>query len=929
MGVIGMEELIVSLKKKGGGLCVEKNALKITVADKHVDSSLKQSVADKKEEIIELLQLNNVDSYEKFRKKKFFKTSCESYPLFFSQERLFFIDRYEKGSDAYNVPLLFKLNKNGDVDTFLKSVQQIIDRHKILKTIVVQDEQGNYRQKFSTHPLRSRQGDFSSLSKDCCEIFKLQEEMPIKVTTYTAEDTHYVLVNIHHIVCDGWSIAIFYKELLAFYKHFKEKTPLTLPPLEIQYQDYSLWQRSYLSDLETADQINYWKEKLQGCEKIDLPLDRAKFRQGGRYSGDHVSFEVDPLLSDQLRNVAKENGVTLHTVLLSGFFALLHVYTQQDDLIVGVPVANRDYRQVEHLIGLFVNSLPMRLRLSKELTLEGLIKTIHCESLEVQIFQELPFENIVKALNLEQDPATHPVFQVMFTIKSHSAPCKNDYFESVPVDDYFKVSKFDLSLLIDDTNRALKGTFTFASALFDKETLTRMRNHYLTILYQLVHHRHEKIHSLNVLSEKEYDTLINQYNATAYPYPENKTLNQLFEEQVEKTPDKIALVFRGQQLTYRQLNAKANQLAHALKEQIRDPEEKICLLMERSLEMVIAILGVLKAGAAYVPIDPAYPEERIRFTVQDTGAKLVLTEKEVRCDRYASENITQLHDSTHLAYVIYTSGSSGKPKGVMVEHRSVANTIASLKQVYDFSRDQDRVAAFSSYVFDVSVSEIFASLLNGAELHLLSQNEIADAQELATYLNQKNIHYAYLPPAVLSVLPKIPYPSLKTVIFAGEPCPQAVGEYWAQHVKLYNYYGPTEATIYAAGTRVAMHNMNIIGKPINNAQAYVLNRQQQPVPIGVIGERYIGGAGVARGYSNQPELTEKHFIQKDKRLYKTGDLARWLPTGDLEYVGRNDHQVKIRGYRIELGEISNVLLLHDCIRQCFVIHQRKKTVSLT
>ena len=889
------------------------------------------------------------------------KFNLEKYPLSFAQERLFFINEYEGGTNAYNIPVVFKIKNVVDTDVLLASLIELVNRHETLRTTFYESS-GNYFQKINHEKLKisnhsiGAQKEFDTLIEQCINhIFDLKTDYPVKVDFIRFQKENYFSMVIHHIAFDGWSADIFLKELNEIYQSKTESRQSILPDLSITYKDFSVWQREYLSGEVLDKQLAFWKDSLNGYENLNLPVDKQRPTQVS-YMGEHFLFELPEELSYKLRSLAKRKSVTLYTLLLGCFKILLSKYTNQTDIIVGTPLANRHFKGTENLIGFFVNTLPIRAKIDSEESIEALIEQLNSLIINVQLHQDISFEKIVDELDIEKDLSRNPIFQVLFGVQSFGSAVTG-LFKRYNLERLYKISKFDLSLFIDDGSKDLKCNIEYATSLFCKDTITKLSEHFRSILEQAVNDAKTPIRDIRLLTEKEYQTIVYDWNKTEIPYPENKTIHQLFEEQVEKTPDNIAVVFEDKQLTYRELNEKANQLAHTIRKEYKDlwneqvkGDTLIGLYIDRSFEMIIGILGILKSGAAYVPFDIAEPKERLKFDINDCNCKMVITSLSsvenliflsdsdtlsVAIDSYWEEiekaprdNPEHINKSTDLAYMIYTSGSTGKPKGVMVEHKGVVNLLESLDTVYDYDKQMMKSTFFTSYAFDVSVSEIFVPLIRGSELHILSEQLKKSPRELAAYIEYKQINYLYLPPVLLSVLPKREYKSLKTIIYAGEPCGEKTASYWSKKKRLFNLYGPTEATIYALGKQIINNEVGQIGKPISNVTAYVLDKYMHLVPIGVSGELYIGGDGLARGYFNRPELISERFIEnplateEDKlrgrnlRIYKTGDLVRWRPDGDLEFIGRNDDQVKIRGLRIELGEIESKLSEHSAIKQC-------------
>ncbi len=883
------------------------------------------------------------------------------YPLSFAQERLWFIEQYEQGTSAYHIPWLVKLSKNISLDALNLALKAIVKRHTILRTIFIQNKKGQDFQCIKSEAL--------SIKIKCCETvdkfnralqeeinmpFDLRQEYPIRGCIYEIIESseQYLLINLHHIAADGWSTNILQKEFIMFYEYYYLGKSHSLPKLPVQYRDFAIWQRNFLSENELKKQLDYWHIHLKNYETLYLATDKPRPTRLS-YEGDSVSFLLSHELSTQLRNFSQLYGYTLYTVFLAGFYVLLNQYSGQKDIIIGTPIANRHYESIKDLIGFFVNMLALREQVNVHQPITYLMQQIHENLTEAQRHQDVPFEKLVQALNVERDASRHPLFQVIFAVQSFGKQEElfGDYYQPVDISNLHNPTRYDVEFCIDDSQHDFQGKLIYSTSLFNKSTMQRWVEHYKNILTQMVNEPYKLLKDYRVFSASEYKQIMHDWNQTGQIFPHDKTIQQLFEEQVERTPHRIAMVYQDIKWTYQALNQKANQLAHYLRENYAiKGDDLIALCIERSDEMIISILGVLKSGGAYVPLDPEYPEERLRYMLSDTQPKaiiintifqyklknlqnnVILNSLKIRnvLNKQLLTNPFQITTSRHLAYVIYTSGTTGKPKGVMVEHRSVINTIFSLNTIYALNPGE-KSAAFCNYVFDVSVSEIFCPLFKGAELHLLNDEIRKDSALISAYVQSYGIHYLYLPPVLLSMFPQLFHATLRGIIYAGETCDAATGNYWSNQCQLFNYYGPTETAIYALGKQVIDGDVHLIGKPINNTVAYVLNQYLNPVPIGVIGELYIGGLGLARGYLNAPELTAEKFISspfnKNERLYKTGDLVRYLPDGNIEYISRNDCQVKIRGYRVEVAEIEQCLCRHPQIKQAIVVVQTHQQSS--
>lgn len=902
--------------------------------------------------------------------------------LSFAQERLWFIEEFEEGTNAYHIPLVLSLEKSTDKKAIIYALQQIVSRHEVLRSTIEKGPNAEGIQVVCEDPLTieevdvSTQTDLDALIKtDIKRPFDLRKSYPVRVKFYNVYskdasatyDRAILLINIHHIASDGWSIDIFQSELMTFYEAYvKGDKSFKLLPLTIQYKDYAEWQRAYFTQEKLDAQINYWKKKLSDFETLSIPTDFARPEKVD-YRGARNYFTISKETSDQLRDLAKKCGTTLHSVLLSSVSILLGKHTGQSDIVIGSPIANRHFRQTAKLIGFFVNAQVNRTLLSRTQSFSSLIEEVHENQIATQFHQDLPFEKLVDELGIDRDLSRHPIFQVMFGVQSFgnvTGASQKELFKHYEGTVIGEVAKFDLSIFIDEGEEVLQGSFSYATGLFKASTIARLVEQYQYLLEQLIAIPDEPYSQISLLTPKEYQKIVVDWNATDHAFAIDKTIHELFEIQAARNPENIALIFEGEELTYMRLNEKSNQLARYIRSQYElrsgkslQPDSLIGLCVDRGFEMVIGSLAILKAGGAYVPLDVSYPQDRIDFILEDTQAELVLTQKHLTDQMEASyleskvlyvnsldEEVYNNEDltnnspncrATDLCYVIYTSGTSGKPKGVMVEHSSVVNFMVDNIRRFDLD-EQSRCLHTTSMTFDAGTGHLFRALLAGAKLFIM--NKHVDTLAVSSELE---ITHLSVSTAVLNATDNKEIPSLKVLTTGGEPLRVSKMRHWMDRCKLVNSYGPTEATIgtlfneYVPGDKATN-----IGKAINNTRLYVLNEQEQCVPIGVIGELHIGGASLARGYLNNEELSKNHFIPNSfatiidqqlgyDRLYKTGDLVRWTETGDLEYVGRKDSQVKIRGYRIELGEIEHALeQVQDVKQSCVLVKEQANTKYL-
>jgi amino acid adenylation domain-containing protein len=916
--------------------------------------------------------------------------TTDQYPLSFSQARLWFVNQLQPGTPAYNIPIAVRLTGRLNVPVLVRSIHEIIRRHEILRTsfAVVEGEPVQAILAESCVTLNLPEVDLRQLPdaerQAQAQQFAIAEaqtpfdlaQPPLfraKLLHLSAEESM-LLLTLHHIIADGWSVKVFVRELTALYEAFSTGKPSPLAELPIQYVDYVDWQRRCFSDERLETHLNYWKQQLGGVPVLELPTDRAR-SPIQTFRGAQQTLVLPKALTEAIKMLGQQEGVTLFMTLLAAFGTLLYRYSGQEDILVGSPIANRDRAELESLIGCFVNTLVLRTDLAGNPSFKELLVRVRKMAIDAYVHQDLPFEKLVE-LQSSRDLSYNPIFQVMFVLQ-------NSAFSTVSLPELtLKTSevesgtaKFDLFLSMIDTEQGLSGTLEYNTNLFNADTITRMLGHFQTLLEGIVTDPEQCLSDLPLLTASERHTLLVEWNDTQVDYPQ-KCIHQLFEQQVEKTPDAVALIFDNQQLTYAELNNRANKLAHHLQKLGVQPDVLMGICMERSLEMVVALLGILKAGGAYVPLDPTYPKERLAFMLADAQVSLLLTQQhlvnqlsqhqaKVICLDTDWETITQERTENpvasatpeNLAYVIYTSGSTGKPKGAMNTHLGLNNRLLWMQDTYQLTTT-DRVLQKTPFGFDVSVWEFFLPLLTGARLVLAKPGGHQDSGYLVRLIAQQRITTLHFVPSMLQVFLEEPElekcSSLKRVFCSGEALSFDLQERFFARLdaaELHNLYGPTEAAIdvtFWACQRNSKRRIVPIGRPIANTQLYLLDSHLQPVPIGVPGELHIGGFGLARGYLNRPELTQERFIENplkdltiqppslqgqggkffpllageglgESRLYKTGDLARYLPDGNIEFLGRIDHQVKIRGFRIELGEIEAVLGQHPQVRETVVI----------
>ncbi len=881
-------------------------------------------------------------------------------PLSFAQQRLWFIDQLEPESSVYNVPAAWRLSGPLDFTALQRSVNEIVRRHEVLRTsfVIVDGQPIQQLQPFMTLSLDLiNLAGLSDNERESTVELQVKEEIqkPFDLARgpllrakllKLSDDDHVLLLTMHHIVSDGWSTGVLFRELSRLYGAFARGNPSPLDDLPIQYADYAVWQRGWLQGDVLESQLAYWRRQLENVTVLQLPKDRRR-PTVQRYRGARERVTLDAALTKKLCALSRDENATLYITLLAAFQLLLSRYSGQEDIAVGSPTAGRSTRELEGLIGFFVNTLVLRGDLSNNPTFREFLRRMRDVALEAYAHQDVPFEKLVEELSPRRDLNISPLFQVMFVLQNdprENFELKGLSARSVSVNS--ETSKFDLLLSLWESERGLAGTLEYATDLFEAATVARMLSHFQVLLEGIVTDPDRRISDLPVLTEAEKHQLLVEWNDTKTEYPRDKCVHELFGNQAERTPDAVAVLFENQQLTYRELNQRANQLAHYLWKFGVGPETLVGICVERSLEMIIGLLGILKAGGAYVPLDPSYPKERLEFMLQDSKVGVLLTQKglfEVLSQdtarviyldtdwavvsKESDENPTARMTAESLAYVIYTSGSTGQPHGVAIEHR---NAVAFLSWAHSsFSKEElSGVLASTSICFDLSAFEIFAPLTCGGTI-IVAENTLA----LTAIPNRSKVTLVNTVPSAIDELLRLDaiLPSVRVINLAGESLSielvKRLYESTSVH-KVHDLYGPSESTTYSTWTCRGADGPQTIGRPIPNSQVYILDAHRNPVPIGAVGEIYIGGDGVSRGYLNQPELTAEKFIihsfddEPAKRLYKTGDLARYLPDGNIEFLGRMDDQVKIRGHRIELGEIETVLRQHPAIQEAVVLVQK-------
>lgn len=952
-------------------LWLEEEKLKYQAPQGVMTAEIKQEIGTRKPEILAFLSRETQPSPNSLESVIIPVSRDEDLPLSFAQQRMWFLYQMDQQNPAYNEALAIRLTGRLNIDILQQTINAIIQRHESLRTTFPVVE-GKPIQKIAPSlkikllvinlkDIPQEQID-KQIIEELQKPFDLTQSPLLRCTLFDLGYENYILVNVfHHIIIDGWSKGILFKELSHFYQGFLSNSTVSLPELTIQYADFAVWQRQWLQGEILENQLNYWKKQLTAAPPLlELPTDKTR-PANPNFRGHSISFQINSELTEKLKLLSQKSGGTLFMTLLAALNTLLFRYSGQDDILIGTPTANRNRQEIEPLIGFFVNTLVLRNSLEGNPTFSALLQQARNVVLEAYANQDVPFEQVVDGLEIERSLSYNPLFQVMFALQN--APLNALELPDLKAQ-YLAVEnqriKFDLSLVLEEIETEqgsyLEGFWEYDSDLFTAERITRMVGHFQTLLKGIVANPQQTIGELPLLTDPEKQQILVEWNQTQVPYRDHQCIHQLFEEQVAKNPDAVAVIYEQESLTYQQLNQKANQLAHYLQSLGIKTEELVGVCIERSPLIIIGILGILKAGAAYLPLDPSHPPNRLIYMVEDSGVSVVLTQEKL-ANTLQLENLQKVYldqdwpiisqqssdppvsetQAKNLAYVIYTSGSTGQPKGVLIEHQSLINFTKSAIEKYEITA-QDTVLQFASINFDAAAEEIYPCLSSGGTLVLRTEEMMKSVSAFIQESQKKEVTVWDLPTAYWHLLVseitqenlQLP-PSLRLVILGGERVlPERVKmwqKYVGQYPQLVNSYGPTESTVVSTLhylEEIPINQPEIpIGKPIDNVQVYILDQYLQPMPIGVPGELHIGGAGLARGYLNRPELTVEKFIDNPfkagEKLYKTGDIVRYLADGNIDFMGRIDHQVKIRGFRIELGEVEAVLFQHPQVKDGIVI----------
>jgi amino acid adenylation domain-containing protein len=880
-------------------------------------------------------------------------------PLSFAQQRLWFLEQMGGLGSAYHASQQLRLRGELDRAALAGALDGIVARHEALRTTFTEVD-GAPEQHIAPAEVGFHLVEHDLAGRPDAELQRVMAEearAPFDLRrgplvrgrlVRLADDDHLLLLTMHHIVTDAWSMGVLFDELSALYAAHREGRDAQLAALPVQYADYAAWQRRWVEGDVLREQAEYWTRTLAAAPPLlELPTDHPRPAETD-HAGAMFELELDAELTAGLKALSRRHETTLYMTLLAGWAVVLSRLSGQDDVVIGTPTAGRGRPEIEGLIGFFVNTLALRVDLSGAPTVAELLERVKERALEAQHHQDIPFEQVVELVQPARSLSYSPLFQVMFDWRN--APrgmamalpgLELARAEGVERD----TAKFDLSLSLGESDGGIAGRLTYATSLFERETVERWAGYLRRVLEEMVADDTRRVERLALMPESERALVVEEWNRTDAEYTAGACIHEVIEAQVERTPDAVAIVFAEEHVTYAELNRRANRLAHHLRSLGVGADVRVGICMERSSAMMVAILAILKAGGAYVPFDPAFPAERLRYMLDDSAPSVVLTQSSfsalvegegvpvlaLDADAGAWAELPESNPGRagltpeHLAYVIYTSGSTGRPKGVMVPHRGVVNSTEAFRDVYRIVPGS-RVLLFAPLHFDASVLDIFTAFFAGAALIIGTNEELVPGEPLIELLRRQQVTHAKFTPSVLTAMPDADLPELAAIMTGGDVCPAEAVERWAPGRRFYNGCGATEVSVRTMVIETGdASRPPPIGRAVKNVRLYVVDDLLQPVPVGVAGEMCVGGLQVTRGYQNRPGLTADRFVadpfssEPGARLYRTGDRVRWLPDGNIEFLGRTDFQVKIRGFRIELGEIEARLNEHPGVREAVVL----------
>ena len=966
-------DVIKKLTDAGIYVFVENGKLKTRSNTGAMTPEIIHLIKGHKQELLDYLL--NQEAVVSSPTQKIDSLGLSSAPLSFSQQRLWVLDQIDGSSAHYNMPAALRLSGQLNVDALEKALTTIVERHESLRTCFETKENGEGIQ--VVQPIDAfhvNHIDLTTLStadadaqmqaiveEEASKPFDLKTDVMLRAVLVALSDQEHILVvTMHHIASDGWSLSILINEFKTLYQAYQSEQENPLAPLSIQYSDYACWQREWLQGDQFEKQMDYWIKQLDDLPPVhSLPLDNPRPTHQ-TFNGRTLTTEVNLSITERLNALCQSTGATLFMGLHAVFSTLLARYSNEKDIVMGTPIANREQSEVAGLIGFFVNNLVLRSDLTGSPSFRNLLQQSKQMILDAYAHQQVPFEQIVERLQPERSLAHSALFQVTLVLQNNeSGSIELPELSISPVEHDSAVAKYDLTLMVKEHDQGLMLDWEYNTDLFQKTTIAAMADRFTRLLTSLVEQPDDNVFACALLNEKDEQTQLVEWNATTEDFPSDLCAHELFEQRVQEDPNAIAAVLDDEQLTYQALNERANQLAHYLvnTKQIQ-PDTLIGLCLPRSMDMLVGILGIMKAGGAYVPLDPEYPEARLQHMLDDASLATVITTTEIlhntpiteeqgiclddeaiveSLSLCSTENVitTSLGlTSEHLSYAIYTSGSTGLPKASLLTHRGLCNL--ALGQIKGFFVEREsRVLQFATIAFDAATSEVFMALVKGASLVLLTNEAVKSPTLLSETVKKYGVTHATIPPVLLPMLDRDQWKSVNTLIVAGDTCALNVAEAWTEGRRFINAYGPSETTVCATLGYFSQGQSQLhIGQPIQNVQTYVLNEASKPVPVGTPGELYIGGVGLSRGYLNRPELNAEKFVANpfynaadpasSEKLYRTGDLVCWLPDGNLAFLGRVDQQVKIRGFRIETGEIEKVISRHECVKDAIVLVKTEK-----
>jgi amino acid adenylation domain-containing protein len=967
-------ELLKQLRALDVRIWVEEDRLRVNAPKGALSPALREQMTASKDEILAYLkQLQSADRRPPLR-----PTDAHGpLPLSFAQRRMWMLQELDKGTSDYNLAQAVRLRGELHLAALEAALNKVVQRHAILRTTYTKVNGMPFQAVGEIRPLPlpltdlshdlNREGQAQTLlTAEAAQVFDLEHNWPIRAHLLKmAAHDHILLITLHHIASDGASLAVFWGELARLYESYLPNGHPTghavrrdevLPEMPLQYADYAAWEQEVVASNFLDDQLAYWKQQFAGeLPELDLVTDFSRSASDSHRSA-HLERPLTIELSHQLRHFCQQEGVTLYMAMLAVFQLLLHRYTGQEDIVVGSPISGRSQAELERMIGPFINTLALRTNLSGDPTFHELVQRVRDVSVAAFSNPDVPFEMLLEELEVARDANHTPLFQTFFNVLNFSRPAGG--FGALAAEALLKPeldSYFDLTLYVDESEEQIELYLSYNAGLFTTARMEMVLAHYARLLTQVVEDPHQKLGQYSLLTDTEKEQLLVTWNDTAVPYPHEKCLHQLIEAQAERTPGKTAVIFQDQSITYQTLNQRAEQMAHELQKLGVGPDVIVGICLERSIDMMVSLLAVLKAGGAYLPLDPAYPLDRLSYMLADAQSPVLITESSLNlADQLTRDLASPLHvclvdqhrhhdayhlgnglvgtavsrtaTSQNLAYVIYTSGSTGKPKGVQIPHQAVVNFLLSMQREPGLTAE-DHLLSVTTLSFDIAVLELYLPLITGATVTLVPRTVAYDGHQLAQTIAHSGATVMQATPVTWRMLLDAGWagePELK-ILCGGEAMPPELARDLLPRCReLWNMYGPTETTVWSTTRQITSGTDPVtIGHPIANTQIYILDKNKQPVPIGVVGDLYIGGDGLARNYRHRPELTAEKFIDNPfrpgSRMYSTGDLARYLANGEVDFLGRSDFQIKIRGFRVELGEIESALVAHTAVREVVTI----------